>query len=196
MSPFGEALRAALESRPKRFVRDVPASDAAPTPAGVLIPVFERDGAPHLVFTRRTDTVRDHKGQISFPGGARDPQDGSLLDTALREAREEIGLEPSAVEILGELDDYVTVTNYLVTPFVGLVPDAYGWRPHAAEVAEVLEVPLQVLRDPARHEVRTLVWQGEPREVHYFDAGSCIVWGVTARILLQLLDAVDRMPSR
>ena len=97
------------------------------------------------------------------------------------------------MRVLGELDDYATSTNYLITPVVGAIQHPYVYRPHAGEVAEVLEVPLSLLREPARHTIEMMEWQGQKRPVHYFDAGSCIVWGVTARILLQLLDLVATM---
>lgn len=192
---FREILAAALRARSKGLVRDVPPGAEAPIPAGVLVPVFLDAGEPHLVFTRRTEEVRDHKGQISFPGGAREAEDPSILFTALREAQEEVGLDPAHVDVVGELDDYETVTNYRVTPFVGFIPHPYPYRPHPTEVAEVLEVPLAVLRDPARRSSKEILWKGEPRTVYYLDAGSCVVWGITARIVLQLLGALDRMSA-
>jgi 8-oxo-dGTP pyrophosphatase MutT (NUDIX family) len=191
MSPLRERLLTGLQGREKGLLRDLPETATPPKPAAVLVPFFEKAGEDHLLFTRRTDTVRDHKGQISFPGGARDPADPSLARTALRETQEEIGIPPEAIELLGELDDYITVTNYLVRPFVGIIPHPYRYVPRAEEVAEVIEVPLRVLREPARHTSNVVEWKGVTREIHYFDVGSCIIWGVTARILLQVFDSLD-----
>jgi 8-oxo-dGTP pyrophosphatase MutT (NUDIX family) len=189
--PFADTLAETLRRREKRPALGLPPDIVDPTPAAVLIPLFERDGEPHLVFTRRTDQVRDHKGQISFPGGARDPKDATPCETALREAEEEIGLSRAAVRVLGELDEYPTSTGYLITPVVGLIPAGYPYRPHPAEVAEVIEVPLAVLRNPARHRTGTMLWRGQEKIVHHFDAGSCVVWGVTARILLSFFEVLD-----
>src|SRR5262245_56549999 len=116
-----QTLARALEGRRKGFLRDLPELAIPPKPAAVLVPFLEKEGETYLLFTRRTESVRDHKGQISFPGGARDPGDPSLRETALRETEEEIGVPRHAVEVLGELDDYVTVTNYMITPYVGII---------------------------------------------------------------------------
>jgi 8-oxo-dGTP pyrophosphatase MutT (NUDIX family) len=182
-----EPLRQALSARPRTVIRDAPVFTVPPTSAAVLVPLFERAGEHYLVLTRRTESVREHKGQISFPGGARDPRDVTLLETALRETEEELGIDPAMVKILGVLDDYLTVTNYQITPFVGAIPPDCTYHPHADEVAEVLEVPLRFLADPARHRRELWEWEGSPREVYHLDAGSCVIWGATARIVLQLL---------
>ena len=118
-------------------------------PAGVLLILHERPSGPHIIFQKRTDSVRDHKGQISFPGGAMDPEDQSVRENALRETREEIGVLPQHIEVLGQLDDMVTISNFLVTPYVGWLDRfPYEWRFSDEEVAYLLEVPLDHLRNP------------------------------------------------
>jgi 8-oxo-dGTP pyrophosphatase MutT (NUDIX family) len=182
-----EPLRTALSARPRTVIRDAPVFNVPPTPAAVLVPLFERAKEPYLVFIRRSENVREHKGQISFPGGSRDPRDVTLLETALRETREELGIDPATIQILGVLDDYLTVTNFQITPFVGVLPPDCTYHPHSDEVAEVLEIPLRLLADPARLRSEPWEWEGGTREVFYLDAGSCVIWGATARIVLQLL---------
>ena len=148
-------------------------------PSAVLIPLYEEDGESHVVFIRRTETVSSHKGQISFPGGARDPE-----DTDLREAWEEIGLRPGDAEVLGALDDeYTTTSNFIVTPFVGRIPWPYEFTLCGDEVAELLTVPLEKLLDGSarRDDVRT--WRGReipPPTYHHRDY---VIWGATALIL-------------
>ena len=124
-------LKAILSRRQKTMAAAElrPEADVPPVPAGVLIPMYEKDGEHFVIFTLRTETVEHHKGQISFPGGAFNPGDENLLDTALRESFEEIGLFPSDVEVMGELDDQVTVSNFRITPFVGFIPYPYTFHP-------------------------------------------------------------------
>jgi 8-oxo-dGTP pyrophosphatase MutT (NUDIX family) len=118
-----EKIRRALATREKKVI-----SDSSLTDSAVLVPLFEKDGRCHIVFTKRTDHLTHHKGQISFPGGGRHQEDRSLLETALRESREEIGLKESDVDVLGELDDAATVTSlYRIVPFVGIIPYPYAF---------------------------------------------------------------------
>lgn len=153
-------------------------------PAAVLIPVVSRADALSVLFTLRTAHLTDHAGQISFPGGRAEPDDPSLHHTALREAEEEIGLAPGRVEVLGQLDDYITVTGYRVTPVVGLVRPPFDLQPDAFEVAEVFEVPVDVLLDPRNH-LRNHVIQGD-RDRHYYAVpfGRHYIWGATAGMLM------------
>jgi 8-oxo-dGTP pyrophosphatase MutT (NUDIX family) len=156
--------------------------------AGVLVPLFVREEKLWVVLTRRTETVEHHRGQISFPGGGEEPGDDSLLDTALRETDEEIGVSPDDVRYLGELSPIVTVTDFYVAPFVGAIPQPYSFRPEAAEIAEVIEVPIAALLDPAILERRMI--PGRPEPVLFFHYGAHVIWGATARILKELLDAL------
>jgi 8-oxo-dGTP pyrophosphatase MutT (NUDIX family) len=116
--------------------------------AGVLVLLFVRDGGLWILFTRRTETVEQHRGQISFPGGAQEPADATLWETALRESEEEIGLAPFDAILLGSLSPIVTVTNFYVEPYVAALPQPYVFRPQEAEIAELLEVPVAALMDP------------------------------------------------
>jgi 8-oxo-dGTP pyrophosphatase MutT (NUDIX family) len=161
--------------------------------AAVLVPVLTReqtddyDGA-HLLFTKRADHLGEHPGQMSFPGGGREPVDADLTATALREACEEIGLDPETAEVVGRLDDIATITSYAVRPFVARVPDR-EYVPDEREVAEVVVIPVEALTDPDNYdsERRDHPRRGEIR-LHFFRVGDYVVWGATARILVQLLE--------
>jgi len=160
--------------------------------AAVLVPVTDRDG-PHVVFTKKTSGVPHHKGQFSFPGGVVETGDGSRVETALREAWEEIRLPAEAVEVLGLLDDTPTrATNFVITPVVGIVRDPVVFKPDGREIERVIEVPLATLRDPAIF--RTELWErdGEPHPVLFYQVSAeDLVWGATARILSQFLALLD-----
>jgi len=159
---------------------------AARRPAAVLVPIVERPEELRVLFTRRTAHLRDHSGQISFPGGRAEPRDASPEATALREAEEEIGLDPRRVEVLGKLSDYHTRTDFRVTPVVGLVAAPFELRLDAHEVDEVFEVPLSFLLDPANHQRHTREFHG--RTVPYFAMvwGEYTIWGATAGMLVNL----------
>ena len=152
--------------------------------AAVLVPLFEADGL-HAVFTRRRDDLRRHAGEISFPGGRRDAGE-ALIDTALREAHEEVGLPPGAVDVLGCLPPTPTfVTNYAIYPFVGLIEPGFAWVLQHSEVAEVLELRLDDLR--AGYGERRLVRRGIPFRTPTYEVQGHVIWGATARILGDLL---------
>jgi len=170
------------------------APDPPLPPAGVLLILHERPSGPHIIFQKRTDSVRDHKGQISFPGGAMDPGDRSVLHTALRETHEEIGVEPDHVEVLGQLDDMVTVSNFLVTPHVGWLDRyPYEWRFSHHEVAYLLEVPLAHLRDPKNLIPDRRVINGKEYTFQSYQFGDDLIWGATARMLGNFLDILAGM---
>ncbi len=156
------------------------------TKAAVLVPLYEHEGALHAVFTRRHSDLRSHAGEISFPGGRRDAADEDLIHTALREAHEEIGLPPDAVELLGALQPTPTfVTNYAIYPFVGLIEPGRRWKPSAAEVEQVIELSLRDLL--AGYERRRLIRRGVPFRSDTYTVGEHFIWGATARILGDLL---------
>ena len=157
-------------------------------PAGVIIPLFEKDGAIHVLLTLRTETVATHKGQISFPGGAWEPGDSSILDTALREAHEEVGIKPEDFEIIGELDDVIAVSDHLVTPFVGFFPYPYDFKVSDVEIAELVEIPLDFFLDDSNRRSGKREHRGNRVTVHYYDYGEHTVWGLTAHILKGFLD--------
>jgi 8-oxo-dGTP pyrophosphatase MutT (NUDIX family) len=159
--------------------------------AAVLVPIVDR-GEACLVFAQRTERVGHHAGQISFPGGRIDPDDADDLHAALREAEEEVGLAPAKVEALGALDDTETVaTQFVITPWVGVVRGPVVWQPDGHEIAKVIEVPVAALL--ARGCFRLESWQrnGVARDVYFYDYQDVTIWGATARILKQYLDLVE-----
>jgi 8-oxo-dGTP pyrophosphatase MutT (NUDIX family) len=161
--------------------------------AAVLLPLFKNTLDYHMVFTKRTDTLTHHKGQVSFPGGSFEPSDGDLLTTALRESYEEIGIRPGDVTILGRLDDLSTFsTSFTISPFVGLIPHPYVFRPNPIEVALVFDVPLSVLNDPAvgRSYVRTRE-DGATLIDYEFHVQGHVIWGATARIIRHFLSVIN-----
>jgi len=150
------------------------------TPAAVLICVRPDGG---VILTKRSAKLRNHAGQVAFPGGRKDDSDASLIDAALREADEEIGLPPSQVEVLGTLPPHETVTSFQVTPVVGLLNGDFEIRPEQGEVAEVFNVPLPFLRDASNFRVEGRRWQGRRRHYYAVPYGPYYIWGATARIL-------------
>lgn len=159
------------------------------TQAGVLVPLMQGPDGLALIFTRRTDTVLTHKGQISFPGGAREAGDSSAVEAALRESSEEIGLDPARVDVIGELDDVPTVVSgFVITPVVGMVDiDPMELRLAPLEVKDLLVVPLARLLDPAVHRAEERVADGLHFTIHYFTIDEDIIWGATGRIVDQFL---------
>lgn len=160
-----------------------------PRAAAVLIPLVVREDRLTVLLTQRADHLSDHAGQISFPGGRREPHDENAVATALREAREEVALASERVEILGALPDYLTGTGFRVTPVVGLVHPPFSVRADTLEVAEIFEVPFDFLMNPAHHEVRLLRWEGGERRFFSMPYPRCgtgghyFIWGATAGML-------------
>jgi 8-oxo-dGTP pyrophosphatase MutT (NUDIX family) len=162
--------------------------------AAVLVPLFVADGELHAVFTRRRDDLRRHAGEISFPGGRQDDDESDLRLTALREAEEEIGLPPDAVELIGALQPTPTIaTNYAVYPFVGLIEPGHEWKPSATEVAAVLELSLGDLRNG--YERQRMLRRGIPFRTDVYVVGDNLIWGATARMLTDLLERLDASGS-
>ncbi|MCC6472810.1 MAG: CoA pyrophosphatase [Burkholderiales bacterium] len=155
-------------------------------PAAVLVPLIERGPELTVLFTRRTDHLHHHAGQISFPGGRAEPADATALVTALRETEEEIGLAQGRIEVLGCLQDYRTVTGYRVTPVVGLVRAPFDLQPDDFEVAEIFEVPLPFLMDPGNHMRKSGNLNGMKREYYSLVYGRYDIWGATAGIVVNL----------
>jgi 8-oxo-dGTP pyrophosphatase MutT (NUDIX family) len=157
--------------------------------AAVLIPIYRDNGEYYIVFTRRTHKVSTHKGQISFPGGARDPDDASMQDTALRECTEEVGIACNAVDILGELDDFAThVSYFLISPYVGLIPWPYEFTLSESETAEIIRVPISALLDETCMSEGNEIVGDKLVPACFYTYNGNVIWGATARILKQFLE--------
>jgi 8-oxo-dGTP pyrophosphatase MutT (NUDIX family) len=183
-APAAEDLRAGGSWMPDT------AEGAAPTvPAAVLVPIVEAPDGPFLVLTRRAGHLRKHRGEISFPGGRVDAGE-SDLEAALREAHEELGIDPGEVDVLGHLPRVPTVVSgYLIAPWVGVIPQS-AFVPNPREIAEVLEVPFGLLLEPGARRDQRFIRKGMMQRSPAFDVGAHVVWGATARILAGLLDLV------
>ncbi len=156
--------------------------------AAVLIPIFFKHGEEHLLFTKRTETVETHRGQISFPGGVRDKADKTLEETAIRESFEEIGLIREDIDTLGALDDFITGTGYCIYPLIGIIPYPYDFKVSEKEVAEILEVPVSTLLDRKNYmEDRNYIYKGKPYDYCAFKYGKHNIWGTTGRIVRNFL---------
>lgn len=159
-------------------------------PAAVLVPLVERPAGLQLLLTQRTDALRDHAGQVSFPGGRVEPGDADALATALREAEEEVGLPAGRVQIAGFLRPQAVVTGFVITPVVGLVPGDIQWRTDPREVAAAFEVPLDFFRQPANRQRSLRHWQGIDFPVEEYRIDNRRIWGATAQIIGSLLDTL------
>jgi 8-oxo-dGTP pyrophosphatase MutT (NUDIX family) len=159
-------------------------------PSAVLIPIFADMGQYQIVFTKRTELVHYHKGEISFPGGGYHEEDGNLVKTALRETWEEIGLAPEEVEVLGDLDDTLTKgSNYIITPFVGVMPAGYEFKLNPFETAEIIQIPIPALLERScRREEPEILFEGRPFTPYLYVYQDKTIIGATARILKQFLD--------
>lgn len=199
-SPELRALRSSLQQRGLAETHFGSPPDIAPLKLGaVLILLYPHLDAPHLVLTLRPTHLRRHAGQISLPGGRYEPEDGSLLTTALRETEEELGIPARDMQVWGALDhSIVTVSQYRVTPFVAYTSQRPEFRPNPEEVAEVLEIPLSLLTDASALREEVWILRDEPRRVSFYPWGEHKIWGATARVLGQLavlLDTGARQPA-
>lgn len=192
-----ERLRASLLSEPLsgHFVQEDGVDDQPLTPAAVLFPIVLRDSGQTVLLTQRTAHLRDHAGQISFPGGRVEAEDLSPSHTALRETEEEIGLPRERIEILGFLPEYRTGTGFRVTPVVALVLPPFDLRPDPFEVAEVFEVPLAFLLDPANHQQHSLHYRGALRNYFAMPYGDYFIWGATAGMIRSLSERLGLLHS-
>lgn len=163
--------------------------------AAVLVPIFERDGELHVVYIRRGDHVASHQGQVAFPGGRVDPGDATLLETALREAQEEVAIDPLTVDVLGAFPEMSTLTSgIIVAPFAGVIPATTALRPCPKEVAEIFDVPLDALRDPRYR--GHYEWGGNRSKFPAILYGGQTIWGLTLRITENLLAILNSALSR
>jgi 8-oxo-dGTP pyrophosphatase MutT (NUDIX family) len=185
---------ASLKAEIARILRQRDPIEACPPgfrKAAVLLPLYKNENGLHVVLTKRTESVPTHKGQISFPGGGFSEADGDLRATALREAQEEIGLQPVDVEIAGALDDTVTATSrYSVRPFVGFVPNPYAYRLDPFEIERLIHLPVHGLLSGTPFREETWQRDGLPITVFFYEYGGDTIWGLTARILKQFIEVV------
>lgn len=188
--PFLSIRRALANQRPSGAV------DPSLKLAAVLLLLIPEPGGLSVVFTKRTSRVEHHKGEVSFPGGAHDPEDRDLLTTALRETHEEIGVPPSLVQILGPLPPAVTLSSFLIHPFVGALTRDVGFAPNPYEVEEVFLVPLAALVDPATRREEAQFRKGQRVTAFAYYYRSHRVWGATARVLTSFLELVPQLSSK
>lgn len=160
--------------------------------ASVLIPLMDCQGSISVVLCKRTDNVPHHKGQICFPGGSRESGDNSLLDTALREADEEMGIKRQDVQVLGRMDPVPTMTKFIITPYVCAVPMNYEFTPDTFEVEEIFNVPLQTFLEFEKYRMAETVFQGSSYPVFFIDYTDRTIWGATAKILRKFAELVKR----
>jgi 8-oxo-dGTP pyrophosphatase MutT (NUDIX family) len=177
-----QRLKQALSQRQKQRIVDPKRISAA-----VLVPIYNKQGQYYILFIKRTEWVEKHKGEISFPGGVHEERDETLLDTALRECAEEIDLMADDVEVLGELDDEVSVkTNYVISPFLALIPWPYQLKVDGRETEEIIEAPISALRDKGYS--RQVTRGDETITSYFYHYQGRVIWGATARILSKFLD--------
>ena len=178
-----EAVKRILSSRQTKSHHD-----QSMMPAAVLLFLYPKDGEYCILLNKRSDDVEYHKGEVAFPGGGRESGDRDFLDTALRETFEEMGVRPDDVTILGRLDNVATRSRFEVRVFVGTIPYPYPYRPSAAEIAEVLEVPVQGLLDPANRREEVLWMDGHSSKAYCYVYGDHLIYGATAQIMTQFLE--------
>ena len=160
-------------------------------PSAVLIPIMERGSELSILLTKRSKELKSHGGQVSFPGGRCDDQDHHAMDTALREAHEEINLPKNNIEIVGAMEDYETVTGYSVSPVVGFVDPDFQMIAQAAEVEEIFEVSLEYILDEKNHVIESILWKGETRHYYVFPHEHYRIWGATAAMLVRFANLVN-----
>jgi len=179
-----EKIVRVLAQRERRSI-----TDASLKPAAVLVPLFEKDGECCILLIKRTEEMEYHKGEVSFPGGTPDDEDKTLLETALREAFEEVGLRIQDAEVLGELDDSTTITSkFIVSPFVAFIPYPYQFKISKREVQELVELPFSALLAPDSFKREPVVNEGETTLAYFIYYESYVIWGATAEILKRFVD--------
>lgn len=183
---FKTHVRALLGRRQRRIL-----AEPGLTCSAVLVPLLFKHGEWHVLVTQRSQHVQHHKGQISFPGGACEGGDSDLIATALRETFEEIGVLPGEVEVLGALDDFQTISSFVVTPVVGVLPHPIEYRLDGCEVEAVVEIPLSFFCAPGRLRTEKREHAGQVFDVLFWDYGPYVIWGATAQILKGFLDLLD-----
>jgi len=178
------------ENLANREIKTYKYADVQSRKAAVIIPLFFKDQEPHILFTKRTDKVEHHKGQISFPGGMEDKTDSDLMQTALRETWEEMGIKTEDITILGRTDNFLTNTNFMVTPYVGYFPYPYPYIVNEDEISSILEVPLNHLLNPDIFKIEKWTRNDVLWDVHFYDFNGENIWGVTGFLLSNFLSIV------
>jgi 8-oxo-dGTP pyrophosphatase MutT (NUDIX family) len=173
----------------QREVKRLPANHGL-IRASVLIPLFCKDASYHCLFTKRSDKVKHHKGEISFPGGNYDTADADLRATALREAHEEVGVKPQDVEIIGTLDEIMTMSGFIVSPFVGLISYPYPFIPSPEEIEEIILLPLAGFLAAGVLSEGYRTYNERTEKVAIYQSGGHVIWGATAKILRQFLELI------
>lgn len=158
--------------------------------AGVVIPLFEKDGDFFFLLTKRSEEVRFHAGEVSFPGGMYEEADGDIMNTALRECCEEVGVKRDDVEIIGRLDDVYTLTGFVITPYVGIIPHPYEFRTNPKEVAYIINLPYKYLKE-ASPVLEVAMHDGKTRRMQSFHYNGDRIWGATCRMLLQFQRIIE-----
>ena len=182
---FKHSLRDALNGLTARTI-----DDPRLKPSAVMILLQNRDGVPTVLLTRRTDKVKTHKGEVSLPGGGREESDESLLATALRETREEMGIDPDDVEYIGRFDDFFSIYGFHVSTFTGSIPYPYSYTVNTDEIDDYIEVPLQLFAEKKYTRIETFHYEGKPIDVYYYHYGGFEIWGLTARILTAFCERI------
>ena len=184
--PFIDHIKRVVAQTPHRQI-----DDPSLTPAGIMVLIFCKDDEHCILLQKRSSRVDSHKGEISFPGGKMDPADRTLLDTALRETYEEMGIDPHDVEVLGALDETATTTGFRTSPYAGIIPHPYEFNPQEEEVAEVLEVPVSSLLDSSSRRDDIRISGGDLDYAPAFAYGGHIIFGATARVLDRFLQLIQ-----
>ena len=185
-TPLTDRIRRIVAETPRRTV-----DDPSLTPAGVMVLIYPNNGDHCVLLQKRSIKVDSHKGEISFPGGKRDPEDITILDTALRETHEEMGVHPQDVEVFGALDETATTSGFCTCPFAGTIPYPYEFSPQEEEVAEVLEVPVSSLLDTANRRDEIRIAKGDLQDAPVFAYDGHIIFGATARILDRFIELLE-----
>ena len=187
MDALEERMKQRLSRRTKYHIVNDQLKNAA-----VIVLLYKKESDYWFLFTRRTETLSNHKGQISFVGGASDGENETILETALRETYEELGIDPKDINVLGELDDTSTITSkYIISPFVATIPHPYQYRINENEIQELIEVPLTVLMDKHNYREETQMLEGREIPVYIYEYNGYTIWGATARILKQFLKIIS-----
>ena len=186
----GQALASVMGDTQLNPDWELGADPANQKQASVLIPIVDRDPEPNILLTKRTKHLPAHPGQISFPGGRREAGDRDDLATALREAKEEVGIESDLIDIIGQLDTYRTVTDFAISPFVGVVQADFELKIDEREVETVFELPLTYLLDPRHHKIESRLWKGRKRFFYTMPYEGYYIWGATAAMLVNLYDTL------